>query len=231
MKRLITCTITTVLMAVFLMTSAASAEPPDLIEFSAATQADLVKVKGIGKKTAESILAYRDENAPIKRMGQLLEVKGIGKAKLQRLTCFFYVETEGRLPCEIATIRHGAGPVNINTATTKELQTLPNIGKKRAEKIINDRTENGLFRSVDDLQRIKGIGRGMVDKLKDLVEFRLNINSARGAEFEALGFTNGDDIVKFREEHGNFGAVEGLKKVPGMDANLVDKFMDFLRAR
>ncbi len=213
------------------MTSVASAEPPERIELGAATQADLIKVKGIGKKTAEKVLAYRDANAPIKRMGQLLEVKGIGKATLQRLTCFFYVEAEGKLPCEIATIRTGTDPLNINTATAKELQTLPNIGKKRAEKIIKDRTENGLFHSVDDLQRIKGIGRGMVDKLKDLVEVRLNINSARGAEFEAIGFANGDDIVKFRDENGSFSSVEDLKKVPGIDAELVDRIMDSLSIR
>ena len=227
MKRLIPWT----MVAVFLMTSVASAEPPERIEFGAATQADLVKVKGIGKKTAEKILAYRDAHAPIKRMGQLLEVKGIGKTTLQRLTCFFFVEAEGKLPCEIATIRHGVGPVNINTATGKELETLPNIGKKRAEKIIKDRTENGLFHSVDDLQRIKGIGRGMVGKLKDLVVVRLDINSARSAEFEAMGFANGDDIVKFRGENGSFGSVEDLKKVPGIDAGLVDRLMDFLRTR
>ena len=219
------------MLGVFLLTSVASAEPPDRIEFGAATQADLMKVKGIGKKTAEKVLAYRDANAPIKRMGQLLEIKGIGKTTLQRLTCFFYAEAEGKRPCEIATIRHGSGPVNINTATAKELQTLPNIGEKRAEKIVKDRTDNGLFHSVDDLQRIKGIGRGMVDKLKDLVEVQLDINSARGAEFEAIAFANGDDIVKFREENGEFSSVEDLKKVPGIDADLVDRLMDFLRTK
>jgi len=220
-----------VLPAWLLLASVASAEPPERIEIHKAVQADLVKVKGIGKKTAEKILAYRDAHAPVDRMGRFSEVKGIGKTTLSRLACYFYAKNEGRLPCEIATIRHGAGPVNINTATAKELRSLPGVGKKRAADIVGDRNKNGLFRSVDDLQRIKGIGRGMVKKLADIVEFRLDINSARGAEFEVLGFANGDAIVKYRDEHGGFSAIADLKEVPGIDRGRVDEITDFLTIR
>ena len=216
------------MLAGLLLTSIASAEPPERIEINQATHADLIKVKGVGQKTAEKILAYRDAHGPIERMGQFQEVKGIGKATLQRFVCYFYAEKEGKLPCEVATIRHGVGRVNINTANAKLLQTLPGIGTKKAEVIVKDRKENGLYHSVDDLQRIKGIGRGMVDKLADLVEVRLDINNARGAEFEIMGFMNGDTIVKYRDEHGKFGAVADLKKVPGIDAGHVDGIADYL---
>ena len=215
-------------MTVFLITSVASAEPPERIEVNQATIADLIKVKGIGAKTAEKILAYRDANAPIDRMGQLLEVKGIGDATLQRIVCYFYAQKEGKLPCEIATIRRGSGPINLNTANSVELQTLPGIGEKTAADIIDDRGTNGLFNSVDDLQRIKGIGRGTVDKLADLVEVRLDINRARGAEFEIMGFANGDTIVKYRDTHGGFDSVDDLRKVPGIDADLITRIADYL---
>jgi len=218
----------TVLLAGFLLTSVASAEPPERIEINKATPSDLIKVKGIGQKTAEKIIEYRDANGPIERLGQIQEIKGIGKATLQRVVCYFYAEKEGNLPCEIATIRHGTGLVNLNTANAKELQTLPGIGKKRAETIVEDRNENGLFHSVDDLQRIKGIGRGMVDKFADLVEVRLDINHARGAEFEILGFANGDTIIKYRNDHGKFDTIEDLKKVPGIDKDHIDKIADYL---
>jgi len=219
------------MLAGLLIAGIASAEPPERIEIHEAGQADLVKVKGIGKKTAEKILAYRDAHGPIDRMGRFNEVKGIGKTTLRRLACYFYAKAEGRLPCEIATVRHGAGPVNINTATAKELRSLPGIGKKRAETIVRDRKSNGLFHSVDDLQRIKGIGRGMLEKLADMVEIRLDINCARGSEFEALGFTDGDSIVKHREARGGFGGITELKEVPGIDRGRVDEITDFLYIR
>ena len=48
--------------------------------------------------------------------------------------------------------------VNINTATKEELTSLKGIGEKRAQDIIDYRTKNGPFKSVDDLEKVPGIG-------------------------------------------------------------------------
>jgi competence protein ComEA len=57
-------------------------------------------------------------------------------------------------------------PVNINTASKKELDALPGIGEVLAQRIINYRSANGPFRSVDDLTKVKGIGAKTLEKLK-----------------------------------------------------------------
>lgn len=49
-------------------------------------------------------------------------------------------------------------PININTASSAELQRVPGIGPVTAEKIIQMRKASGPFKSVDDLRAIKGIG-------------------------------------------------------------------------
>lgn len=59
-------------------------------------------------------------------------------------------------------------PVNINTATAEELQTLPNIGAKRAADIIAYRTENGPFRIPEEITKVPGIGEST---LADLINF------------------------------------------------------------
>lgn len=51
-----------------------------------------------------------------------------------------------------------SGKVNINTAGVSELDTLPGIGESTAQKIIDDRTQNGPFATVEDLKRVSGIG-------------------------------------------------------------------------
>ncbi|MFD0715048.1 ComEA family DNA-binding protein [Paenibacillus sp. GCM10027626] len=56
--------------------------------------------------------------------------------------------------------------IDINRATEAELMTLSGIGKAKAQAIIADREQNGFFRSVEDLQRVKGIGAKMLEKLK-----------------------------------------------------------------
>ena len=57
--------------------------------------------------------------------------------------------------------------VNINTASAAELQTLSGIGPSMAQSIIDDRTKNGPFASVDDLMRVSGIGEKKLAKIKD----------------------------------------------------------------
>ena len=59
--------------------------------------------------------------------------------------------------------------VNINTASAAELQTLSGIGPSMAQSIIDERTKNGAFASVDDLMRVSGIGEKKLAKIKDCI--------------------------------------------------------------
>ena len=56
--------------------------------------------------------------------------------------------------------------VNVNTATQDELQTLDGIGPVRAKAIIDYRTKNGPFKSIDDLQKVPGIGESTLSSIK-----------------------------------------------------------------
>ena len=60
-------------------------------------------------------------------------------------------------------------PVALNTATVEDLRRLPGIGDKRANAILALRSHLGRFRAVDDLLKVKGIGRAMLKRLLPLV--------------------------------------------------------------
>ena len=60
-------------------------------------------------------------------------------------------------------------PVNLNTATMAELDTLPGVGPSTAQKILDYRTAQGGFKSVEDLNNVSGIGDVTFAELKDLV--------------------------------------------------------------
>lgn len=61
------------------------------------------------------------------------------------------------------------GPVNINTAGEKELARLHGIGPALSKRIVEDRAANGPYNSIDELQRVKGIGPATVEKNRDMI--------------------------------------------------------------
>jgi competence protein ComEA len=56
--------------------------------------------------------------------------------------------------------------VNINTASVRELETLPGIGAKTAERIVDYRQKNGPFKKIEELMNVQGIGEKSFLKLK-----------------------------------------------------------------
>jgi len=59
--------------------------------------------------------------------------------------------------------------VNINTATASELETLPRVGPKVAQRIIDFRTKNGNFKKVEEIMKVQGIGEKVFEDIKDLI--------------------------------------------------------------
>jgi len=69
----------------------------------------------------------------------------------------------------VAGISENSGSININTASQSELESLPKIGPVTAKKIIDYRTQNGSFQSVEDLSKISGISSKTVEEIRKLV--------------------------------------------------------------
>jgi comEA protein len=81
-------------------------------------------------------------------------------------SCFFIVLLLFTAASTATTKKPPPKPVNINAATSEELQQVPGIGPATAEKILQMRKSYGSFKSVDDLLAIKGIGKKRLDKMR-----------------------------------------------------------------
>jgi len=62
-----------------------------------------------------------------------------------------------------------AGKLNLNTATLQELDALPGIGPVTAQSIIDYRNQNGAFKKLDDVKKVRGIGDSLYNQIKDLI--------------------------------------------------------------
>lgn len=68
--------------------------------------------------------------------------------------------------------QNSSGKINLNKASSSELQALPGIGEVKAQSIIDYRESIGKFKSVEELSNITGIGAKTVEKLRDMVDIK-----------------------------------------------------------
>jgi competence protein ComEA len=60
-------------------------------------------------------------------------------------------------------------PVNLNSATQAQLEALPGVGPKAAQRILDFRKQNGNFKKIEDLMNVKGFGEKTFLKLKPML--------------------------------------------------------------
>lgn len=75
--------------------------------------------------------------------------------------------------------------ININTATQQQLESLNGIGPVKAKAIIDYRSKNGAFKSVDDLKNVSGIGEKTLEKLKKDISISGSSSAVPGAAVAA----------------------------------------------
>jgi len=78
------------------------------------------------------------------------------------------VGAQGKAPVAKA-VASATAPVNLNTATAEQLATIPGVGPKMAERIIDYRQKNGSFKKLEDLMNVSGIGEKNFLKMKPLI--------------------------------------------------------------
>jgi competence protein ComEA len=79
-------------------------------------------------------------------------------------------QNQATTPKTAATVTATAtAPVNLNTATVEQLATIPGVGPKMAERIIDYRQKNGGFKKVEDLMNVSGVGEKSFLKMKPLI--------------------------------------------------------------
>ena len=136
------------------------------IDLNTATINDLMTIDGIGEKTAEKILTYREELGGYQFLEQLLDVSGVGEKMLENWRPYLIVNGEAVSSTSDSTTTTSATTttslselkVNLNTATVEDLMKIPGIGETTANKIVAYRKQIGRFVNLEQLLDIDGVG-------------------------------------------------------------------------
>lgn len=164
-----------------LSTPQAQAQAPGVVDVNSADAATLATLPGITPAEAKRIIKGR----PYHALEDLSHIKGLTDAKVQALlghvtfgTNIVYQAGQARTNTSTATSRskpaaNKVGPgekINLNQASVAELTRLPGIGQAKAQAIVDYRTQNGPFKTLADIEKVKGIKAGLFAKLRDHIE-------------------------------------------------------------
>lgn len=143
-----------------------AASGPDRIDPDRADRADWDRLPGIGPRTAEAILALREERGGFHAPEDLLEVRGIGPVTLERIRPWLAfhgaMADTGGVPKASAERRGSGQPpprkIDLNRVDEAFLTDLPKIGPHLASSILRERGRRGGFRDWAEVRSIEGVG-------------------------------------------------------------------------
>lgn len=159
------------------------------VDLNQAGKSELLQLPGVGETLADTILETRDRLGGFRSVDELRQVKGIGPARFETLRPFLRVDSTAvpiSVPTYVASkpppsgsLKPASGqasarkappasPIDVNRATVEELQQLPGVGPVLSQRIVAAR-EKALFKSVDELRRVSGIGAKTLEKLRPMV--------------------------------------------------------------
>lgn len=158
---------------------------PYRIDLNRASRAELMQLPGVGEATVARLEDYRREHDGFRTVDELTHVHGIGPTTLERLRPWVFVSEESDdTPPRTASAKNGVTtrkpgkkeaalkePIDVNRAKADDLQRLPGVGAKMAQRIIDERQKKP-FKAVEDLRRVAGIGPKTLEKLKPYVVVR-----------------------------------------------------------
>lgn len=195
---------------------------------------------GIPEKLAERITRFREKGGKFKNTEDLKKIYGLPEELFAQLEPFISIQQEKRRE-EKKQASEAINPKNftveLNTADSVSLLSLPGIGPVFAKRIIAYRNKLGGFFSSEQLKEVFGMDSLKLIAIRDKIALdpsgirKINVNSAGKEQLEShpyIGYKLGKRIVAFREQHGPFQTISELKSLEGIEPSKLDKFLPYI---
>jgi len=209
---------------------------------------DELRALGFSSALASRIAHYREKGGKFKVKADLLKIYGVDSSFYQQLYAFIVLpekpefkkpefkkkEYDHKSPSKGKSI----STFDINRADTAQLKKIYGIGEKLSWRIIKYRDALGGFVVMDQVLEIYGLDSAVVNRLikasfveRDFQPFRINVNTADENTLAAhpyLKKTVAKSIVAYRFQHGEFKALDDLRKIHALDDKTIRKIAPYL---
>ncbi|MGE5108830.1 MAG: helix-hairpin-helix domain-containing protein, partial [Sphingobacteriales bacterium] len=204
---------------------------------------------GVKDKTIQTIKNYLSKGGHFYKPDDLYKIYGMKQEDVTRMLPYVTISNslnlslnsmeakpvyENRKPAEEKFV---ARVIEINSADSSAFISLPGIGSKLSQRIINFRDKLGGFYAVQQVGETFGLPDSTFQKIKNnltcnnLSLKKININIADINTLKAhpyIKYSLANVIIQFRNEHGNYSSLEELKKISFVTDDLFKKIAPYL---
>lgn len=198
---------------------------------------------GFPEFLAQRIHNYRSKNGKFKVKSDLLKLYGMDSAFYNQVALYIALPDQ-RVADKPKTDTRQAIPgvssekIDINLTDSTQLTKIYGIGAKLSMRIINYRTKLGGFVSMQQLQEVYGLDSVVINQLEkkyfvnpDFKPRKIILNQASEKELSShpyIKYPLAKAITTYRFQHGNFNALEEVKKIALVDETFYNKILPYL---
>ncbi len=196
---------------------------------------------GVKEKTAETIMKYVSKGGKFKSPEDLKKIWGLSPTQVKDLMPFVKIILTPKIENKKNTNSHFETTnsnkiIDVNTADSLLLESLPGIGPALAGRIIKYRNKLGGFYTREQLKEVWGLPDSVFHKVKEKVIFsdnanKININTADFLKLKShpyIGYKLANTIINYRNQHGNFKSLEDIQKIILIDEKMFNRLSHYL---
>ena len=196
---------------------------------------------GVKEKTAETIMKYVSKGGKFKSPEDLKKIWGLSPTQVKDLMPFVKIILTPKIENKKNTNSHFETTnsnkiIDVNTADSLLLESLPGIGPALAVRIIKYRNKLGGFYTREQLKEVWGLPDSVFHKVKEKVIFsdnanKININTADFLKLKShpyIGYKLANTIINYRNQHGNFKSLEDIQKIILIDEKMFNRLSHYL---
>jgi competence ComEA-like helix-hairpin-helix protein len=201
---------------------------------------------GIKPKTITTIKKYISKGGRFYKPEDLKKIWGISSQKCDELMPYVKIESGVSLQQNKSTTPifpernysvNKTRIVEINSADSIIIESLPGIGPTLTKRVIAYRNKMGGFYTIEQLKEVWGLQDSVYQKIKDKIIVnakiiqKININQANFEQLKIhpyIGYKLASAIINFRNQHGTFKSLEDIQKIILINDEIYNKISHYL---